>query len=143
MHFPSIPLGRIIHDLFNEPILGCSFDDGLHGDASRDTSGANSDVTAFTHCHSCHPVHSTTSANNIAREPEIAGIVLIAGAVHHASVAEATYPKLFISGALDRRAFDIEMGYEKAAEPKELVLFEDNRAHGTDLFTSKDSEAFL
>jgi len=85
----------------------------------------------------------TRACNDLAREPEIAGIVLIAGSVHHASMAEATYPKLFISGGLDVWAFEIEMGYEQAAEPKELVLFEDNRAHGTDLFTSKDSEAFL
>lgn len=85
----------------------------------------------------------TRACNHIAREPEIVGIVLIAGSVHHASVAEATYPKLFISGALDVWAFDIQMGYEQAAEPKTLVLFEDNRAHGTDLFRSKDSEQFL
>ena len=85
----------------------------------------------------------TTACNNIALEPEIVGLVLIAGSVHHASVAEAKYPKLFIAGALDVRAFDIQMGYEQAAEPKTLMLFEDNRAHGTDLFRSKDNEQFL
>ena len=85
----------------------------------------------------------TRACTTISLEPEIAGIVLIAGAVHHASVAEATYPKLFMAGALDNRAFDIQTGYEKAAEPRELVLFEANRAHGTDLFSSKDSERFL
>ena len=85
----------------------------------------------------------TRACSSIALEPEIAGIVLIAGSVHHASVAEAAYPKLFISGALDRWAFDIQTGYEKATEPKELVLFEENRAHGTDLFSSKDGDAFL
>lgn len=85
----------------------------------------------------------TRACSNIALEPEIIGIVLIAGSVHHASVAEATYPKLFISGALDVWAFDIQMGYEQAAEPKTLVLFENNRAHGTDLFRSKDSEQFI
>jgi hypothetical protein len=85
----------------------------------------------------------TRACSNIALEPETVGMVLIAGSVHHASVAEATYPKLFISGALDRWAFDIQMGYEQAAEPKELVLFEENRAHGTDLFSSKDGEQFL
>lgn len=85
----------------------------------------------------------TTACNNIAREPEIVGLVLIAGSVHHASVAEAMYPKLFISGALDVWAFDIQTGYEQAGEPKELVLYDDNRAHGTDLFSSKDAEAFL
>jgi hypothetical protein len=85
----------------------------------------------------------TRACSSIALEPEIEGIVLIAGSVHHASVAEATYPKLFISGALDRWAFDIQTGYEQAAEPKELVLFEENRSHGTDLFASKDKEPFL
>jgi pimeloyl-ACP methyl ester carboxylesterase len=85
----------------------------------------------------------TRACSGIAREPEIAGIVLIAGSVHHASVAETSYPKLFISGALDIWAFDIERGYEQAAEPKTLRLFEDNRAHGTDLFLSKDAEQFL
>jgi hypothetical protein len=85
----------------------------------------------------------TRACSTLAREPEIAGMVLIAGSVHHASVADATYPKLFISGALDPWAFDIQTGYEQAAEPRELVLFEDNRAHGTDLFRSKDAGAFL
>jgi hypothetical protein len=85
----------------------------------------------------------TTACSSIARESEIVGLVLIAGAVHHASVAEAMYPKLFISGALDQRAFDIQTGYEHAAEPKTLVLFEDDRAHGTDLFRSKDADQFL
>ena len=85
----------------------------------------------------------TRACSHIALEPEIVGIVLIAGAVHHASVAEATYPKLFIAGALDRWAFDIQNGYKNASEPKTLVLFENNRVHGTDLFHSKDSEQFL
>ena len=85
----------------------------------------------------------TRACTSIALEPQIAGIVLIAGSVHHASVAQATYPKLFISGALDRWAFDIQTGYEQAAGPKELVLFEENRLHGTDLFSSKDAAAFL
>lgn len=85
----------------------------------------------------------TRACNTIALEPEIAGLVLIAGTVHHASVAEATYPKLFIAGALDVWAFDIQRGYERAAEPRQLVLFDDNRAHGTDLFSTKDGEQFL
>jgi pimeloyl-ACP methyl ester carboxylesterase len=85
----------------------------------------------------------TRACSSIALEPEIVGLVLIAGSVHHASVAEATYPKLFISGALDRWAFDIQKGHEQAAEPKTLMLFENNRAHGTDLFRSEDTEQFL
>jgi pimeloyl-ACP methyl ester carboxylesterase len=85
----------------------------------------------------------TSVCNIIAREPEMVGLVLIAGAVHHASVAETTYPKLFIAAAQDRSAYDIQAGYEKAAQPKTLLLFENERAHGTDLFRSKDSDAFL
>ena len=85
----------------------------------------------------------TRACNTIAREPEIVGLVLIAGALHHASVAEATYPKLFIAGALDRWAFDIQAGYEQAADPKTLRVFDNNRAHGTDLFQSDDREEFL
>lgn len=85
----------------------------------------------------------TRACNSIAREPEIVGLVLIAGSVHHASVRESTYPKLFIAGALDRWAFDIQAGYEQASEPKTLMVFENNRAHGTDLFSSKDGEQFL
>jgi len=85
----------------------------------------------------------TRACSHIALEPEIVGMVLIAGSVHHATVAEATYPKLFIAGALDRWAFDIKNGYQTASEPKTLVLFENNRVHGTDLFHSKDSEQFL
>jgi len=83
------------------------------------------------------------ACNLLAREPELAGLVLIAGSVHHASVAEAGYPKLFIAAELDARAFDIRTGYEQAAEPKELVIFEGSRVHGTDLFSSKDGERFL
>jgi hypothetical protein len=85
----------------------------------------------------------TRACSSIALEPEIVGLVLIAGSVHHASVAEAAYPKLFISGGLDRWTFDIQRGYEQAAEPKTLKLFENNRAHGTDLFRSEDSEQFI
>jgi hypothetical protein len=85
----------------------------------------------------------TRACNHIALQPEMAGMVLVAGAVHHATVAGAMYPKLFIAGELDRWAFDIKNGYEKASEPKTLVLFKDNSIHGTDLFHSKDDEQFL
>lgn len=85
----------------------------------------------------------TRACTTLAREPETVGIVFIAGSVHHASVAAATYPKLFISGALDARAFDIETGYKKAAEPKTLVLFENSRVHGTDLFSSQEGAEFI
>jgi hypothetical protein len=50
---------------------------------------------------------------------------------------------LFISGSLDRWAFEIQRGSEQAAEPRELILFEEDPAHGTDLFFSKDGGPFL
>jgi hypothetical protein len=84
-----------------------------------------------------------TACSSIAREPEIVGIILIAGRMIRGSLAEAAYPKLFIAGALDPIAPNTQMAYDQSAEPKELVLFEENRAHGTDLFSSKDGEAFL
>ena len=71
----------------------------------------------------------TTACNAIAREPELAGLVLIA--------------KLFMVAAMDPWAYDIQGGYEKAAEPKTLIVFENERAHGTDLFRSQESGAFL
>lgn len=85
----------------------------------------------------------TRACSSIMREPELVGIALIAGSVHHASVAAASYPKLFVAGEQDVWAFNIEQGYEQAAEPRELMLFENNRAHGTDLFRSQDQGRFL
>jgi hypothetical protein len=82
------------------------------------------------------------SCGSIAREPEIVGIVLIAGSLNR-KLADVTYPKLFIAGALDRQAFNTQMQYDQAAEPKKLVLFEENSIHGTDLFSSKDRGQFL
>jgi pimeloyl-ACP methyl ester carboxylesterase len=85
----------------------------------------------------------TQACSSIALEPETAGIVLIAGSVHYDRVAEAVYPKLFIAAELDPWAFNMQTGYERAAEPKELVLFEANRTHGTDLFSSANNDKFL
>jgi len=84
-----------------------------------------------------------TACSRLAGEPEIVGMVLIAGRMIRGSLAELTYPKLFIAGALDPITPDIGRGYEQSAEPKELVLFEANRAHGTDLFSSKDGDHVL
>ena len=85
----------------------------------------------------------TRACSSVMGEPEIVGIALIAGSVHHASVAAASYPKLFVAGEHDVWAFNIQEGYEQAAEPRELLVFQDNRAHGTDLFQSEDSDQFL
>jgi hypothetical protein len=82
------------------------------------------------------------SCGSIAHEPEIVGIVLIAGALKH-KLADVSYPKLFIAGALDDDAFNTQMNYDQASEPKKLVLFEENSVHGTGLFSSKDRDQFL
>jgi dienelactone hydrolase len=85
----------------------------------------------------------TGVCSTIAREPEMVGLVLIAGSVNQATVAEITYPKLFISAASDPLVYDIKTGFEKAAEPKTLAILEDARAHGTNLFQSSESDNFL
>ncbi len=82
------------------------------------------------------------SCGSIAYEPELVGIVLIAGPLQN-KLDQVTYPKLFIAGALDTAAFNTQMNYDQAAEPKKLVLFEGNDTHGTNLFSSKDRQPFL
>src|SRR5215207_928738 len=84
-----------------------------------------------------------TACSRLAGEPGMVGMALVAGRMIRGSLAEAAYPKLFIAGALDPIAPDTQIGYEQSAKPKELVLFEDNRTHGTNLFSSKDGEQFL
>jgi hypothetical protein len=84
-----------------------------------------------------------TSCGSIADQPEMIGLVLIAGPNNGGSLANITYPKLFIAGALDEWAASTKAIYEKASEPKELVLFPDNGIHGTQLFYSSDREVFL
>lgn len=84
-----------------------------------------------------------TSCTSLAGEPEIVGLVLVAGPNNGGSLAKVTYPKLFIAGALDQWARDTQVIYDKAAEPKTLVLFEGNSAHGASLFYSNDREEFL
>lgn len=84
----------------------------------------------------------TQACGLIAREPEIVGTILISGPVN-INVAELTYPKLLIASTRDSFSIDIKAGYERAAEPKELLLFENNSAHGADIFSSSDGDTFL
>jgi len=84
-----------------------------------------------------------TSCASLGREPETVGLVLIAGPNFGGSLAEAKYPKLFIAGALDQWARDTQAMYDRAAEPKTLVLFDENSAHGASLFYSNDRDQFL
>jgi hypothetical protein len=84
-----------------------------------------------------------TSCASIAGQPEIIGMVLIAGPNNAGSLAKTAYPKLFIAGASDEWAASTQAVYEQAGEPKDLVLFPDNSAHGTQLFYSQDRDKFL
>lgn len=84
-----------------------------------------------------------TACASIARQPELIGIVLVAGPNNGGSLAEVTYPKLFVAGALDQWARDTQLIHDQAADPKTLVLYPDNAAHGADLFYSPDRDAFL
>jgi|WetSurMetagenome_2_1015567.scaffolds.fasta_scaffold39885_4 hypothetical protein len=72
----------------------------------------------------------------IALEPEMVGLVMIAGPNYGSSVS-TTYPKLFIAGADDRWASDTETAYKSADEPKQLVLYSGTSMHGTGLFYSQ------
>lgn len=85
----------------------------------------------------------TVACNAIAREPEMAGLALIAGTVNPVIVAEITYPKLFISAASDPLLYDIRTGFENAAEPKTIAVLENARAHGTNMFESSERDEFL
>jgi hypothetical protein len=85
-----------------------------------------------------------TTCGSIADQPEMIGMVLIAGPNDAGSLANVTYPKLFIAGATDRSAAATQNIYDQAAEPKELVLFPKDSMHGTDLFySSAHDEEFL
>jgi hypothetical protein len=79
----------------------------------------------------------------LAREPEIVGVVLISGLPVGGQFKDATYPKLCITGEDDRWAYDTRQTCKLAAEPKTMVVYPDNGNHGTNLFYSKDREAFL
>jgi hypothetical protein len=61
-----------------------------------------------------------------------------------ADFSNKDYPKLFVAGEGDKPyANGIKRGYEYAAEPKELVIY-DTKVHGTAIFrTSKYGEAFV
>ena len=83
------------------------------------------------------------ACSSLAREPEIVGLVLVAGPTNSGSLSKATFPKLFIAGAVDRWAVNTQMSYDEAAEPKTLVLFEANSSHGASLFYSNDRDQFL
>ena len=78
----------------------------------------------------------------ISHAPEMVGIVMIAGP-NNGGTSDTTYPKLFIAGKLDQWSAPTESEYNRADDPKTLVLYPDIAAHGTDLFGSMVKEQFL
>ena len=78
----------------------------------------------------------------IAHAPEMVGIVMIAGP-NNGGTSDTAYPKLFIAGKLDQWASPTESEYNRADEPKTLILYTDIAAHGTDLFGSMVKDQFL
>ena len=71
----------------------------------------------------------------ISREPELVGMVMIAGPSLGQPVS-AGYPKLFIAAADDPTSKDIDYAFKAAAEPRQLVLYPGTGVHGTGLFYS-------
>jgi pimeloyl-ACP methyl ester carboxylesterase len=82
-----------------------------------------------------------TACGWLANQPEMIGLVFIAGPVKH-KLDEIEVPKLFIAGERDRFSRNTKLDYEQAAEPKEIVLYPTSR-HGTDLFDSDHGDEFL
>jgi dienelactone hydrolase len=77
-----------------------------------------------------------TACRSMAHEPEMIGLVMIAGQNQGGSLKDVKYPKLFIAGENDSLANSLQLAYSQAAEPKELVLYPGEGLHGTDLFYS-------
>lgn len=84
-----------------------------------------------------------TACGELANKPEIVGEILISGPNHSPFGFSGAFPKLFVAGSDDPWAESASSEYAGAAEPKKLVLYEGNSAHGTDLFASTDGSAFL
>ncbi len=87
------------------------------------------------------------SCGAIAAEPEMIGLVLVAGGysiyddaptapVSQDVLGQLPYPKLFIAGETDPAALATQEMYGFTSEPKTLVLFPGEGLHGTTMFTS-------
>jgi esterase/lipase len=83
-----------------------------------------------------------TACGTIADEPEMIGLVMMAGPNYGGSLTKLTYPKLFIASENDEWSPATQQVYELAGEPKELLMFP-GAQHGTDLFASGTREQFL
>jgi hypothetical protein len=78
----------------------------------------------------------------IAQAPEMVGIVAISGP-NYGGTLDTSYPKLFISGKLDQWSAPTESEYNRADEPKTLILYPGIAHHGTDIFYSSVKDQFL
>jgi hypothetical protein len=84
-----------------------------------------------------------TACGSIAREPEMIGLVMIAGPNLAGSLLDLSYPKLFIAGGNDSWAASIQADYDNASDPRQLIIYPDIGLHGTELFQSKYGDQFL
>ncbi|MGD0173396.1 MAG: hypothetical protein ABSC61_03015 [Anaerolineales bacterium] len=84
-----------------------------------------------------------TACGSVASEPEMIGLVMIAGPNFGGSLLDIKYPKLFIAAENDSWAKDTQLNYDNAAEPRELVIYPGIGMHGTDIFNSSYGDKFL
>ena len=83
-----------------------------------------------------------TACGSIALQPELVGMVMIAGP-NYGEPVKAAYPKLFIAAADDPWSRDTETAYNAASKPKQLLIYPGTGVHGTGLFYSNDKDKFL
>ncbi len=83
-----------------------------------------------------------TACGNITLEPEMVGMVMIAGP-NYGQPVRTSYPKLFIVAADDPWSQDTENAYKGSTEPRRLVIYPGTAIHGTGLFYSSDKDQFL
>jgi len=78
----------------------------------------------------------------IAHDPAMVGVVSIAGQ-NLGGTLDVAYPKLFLAGKLDPYSNPIASDYERADNPKTLILYPDITAHGTSMFGTSVGDQFL
>ena len=83
-----------------------------------------------------------TACGSIPLEPELVGMVMIAGP-NYGQPVRTSYPKLFIAASGDPWSRDTENAFKAANKPKQLVILKDTSIHGTELFLSDQKDRFL
>jgi esterase/lipase len=91
-----------------------------------------------------------TTCLRLALEVELEGVVVLASTmsngtptmVTESNLATLAIPKLFVYGARDSSMVvnDMEKMYKACSEPKELVVYSGQSAHGTALFATRDGD---